>query len=117
MLSLTTSFKGNEVTFEDFPPREWVSAASTDIRHRTHPGRDASFSESTVACIPSLRDTWRIGKSPEQLFATQLLLTSTQGAASENFVEWLATKVVELENNAGRGGGAGSAKVVLMGHS
>lgn len=32
-------------------------------------------------------------------------------------MEWLTRKVVELENGGGAGKGAGSAKVVLMGHS
>jgi hypothetical protein len=41
----------------------------------------------------------------------------TQTAATLAFVDWLTTLVVNLEVNHGAGGGAGKAKVVLMGHS
>lgn len=32
-------------------------------------------------------------------------------------MDWLTTLVVELENGHGNGGGAGKAKIILMGHS
>ena len=40
-----------------------------------------------------------------------------QLAATLAFVDWLTTLVVELEVDHGAGGGAGKARVVLMGHS
>lgn len=40
-----------------------------------------------------------------------------QTAATLAFVDWLTTLVVGLEVDHGAGGGAGKAKVVLMGHS
>lgn len=40
-----------------------------------------------------------------------------QKAATLAFVDWLTTLVVTLENNHGAGGGAGKARVVLVGHS
>jgi hypothetical protein len=43
--------------------------------------------------------------------------SDTQNAAVLAFVDWLTTLVVELEVDHGAGGGAGKAKVVLMGHS
>lgn len=44
-------------------------------------------------------------------------LTRPQKAAVLAFVDWLTTLVVELEVDHGAGGGAGKAKVVLVGHS
>ncbi|KLT40835.1 hypothetical protein CC85DRAFT_329607 [Cutaneotrichosporon oleaginosum] len=81
-------FKGNEVTFEGFPSR------IVRILEDTHPSLHV---QSHV--FPAYETRGELS------------------AATENFVEWLATKVVELENGAGRGRGAGSARVVLMGHS
>jgi hypothetical protein len=40
-----------------------------------------------------------------------------QTAATLAFVDWLTTLVVGLEVDHGAGGGAGKAKIVLMGHS
>jgi hypothetical protein len=40
-----------------------------------------------------------------------------QKAATLAFVDWLTTLVVQLEVGHGAGGGAGKAKIVLMGHS
>lgn len=38
-------------------------------------------------------------------------------AATLAFVDWLTELVVRLECDHGQGGGAGKARVVLMGHS
>ncbi|GMK54501.1 hypothetical protein CspeluHIS016_0110870 [Cutaneotrichosporon spelunceum] len=81
-------FKGNDVTFEGFPSR------IVRILEDTHPSLQV---QSHV--FPAYETRGELS------------------AATENFVQWLATKVVELENGDGRGRGAGSARVVLMGHS
>ncbi|BEI89083.1 uncharacterized protein CcaverHIS019_0204450 [Cutaneotrichosporon cavernicola] len=81
-------FKGNDVTFEGFPSR------IVRILEDTHPSLHV---QSHV--FPAYETRGELS------------------AATENFVEWLATKVVQLENGSGRGRGAGSARVVLLGHS
>ncbi|OXG36566.1 hypothetical protein C367_00093 [Cryptococcus neoformans Ze90-1] len=81
-------FKGNDVTFETFP------------------GRICHLLRSTH---PSLRVESRV--FPMYQTRGELL------AATLAFVDWLTELVVNLENDHGQGGGAGKAKVVLMGHS
>nr|XP_031859184.1 uncharacterized protein CI109_005380 [Kwoniella shandongensis]KAA5526256.1 hypothetical protein CI109_005380 [Kwoniella shandongensis] len=81
-------FKGNEVTFESFPDR------ICHLLRSTH---------------PSLRVESRVFPA----YQTRGELT----AATLAFVDWLTELVVNLENDHGAGGGAGKAKVVLMGHS
>ncbi|KAL7421529.1 hypothetical protein Q5752_003298 [Cryptotrichosporon argae] len=81
-------FKGNDVTFEHFPERV------TKILEDTHP-------------------SLRVQSHVFPAYQTRGELS----AATEHFVEWLATKVVALENDHGAGRGAGSAQVVLCGHS
>ncbi|ORY32635.1 hypothetical protein BCR39DRAFT_523294 [Naematelia encephala] len=81
-------FKGNEVTFESFPDR------LSHLLRQTH---------------VSLRVESRVFPAYE-----------TRGelhAATLAFVDWLTGLVVELENDHGSGGGAGKAKIVLLGHS
>ncbi|ADV20132.1 Hypothetical Protein CGB_B1020W [Cryptococcus gattii WM276] len=81
-------FKGNDVTFESFPER------ICHLLRSTH---------------PSLRVESRV--FPMYQTRGELL------AATLAFVDWLTELVVNLENDHGKGGGAGKAKVVLMGHS
>ncbi|EIW70871.1 hypothetical protein TREMEDRAFT_29019 [Tremella mesenterica DSM 1558] len=81
-------FKGNEVTFESFPDRV------SHLLQATH---------------PSLRVESRV-----------FPVYQTRGelhAATLAFVDWLTSLVVGLENDHGFGGGAGRAKIVLLGHS
>ena len=42
--------------------------------------------------------------------------SAAQGAATDAFIDWLATVTVEKENAGGTGGGAGKARIVLCGH-
>ncbi|WWC89547.1 uncharacterized protein L201_004471 [Kwoniella dendrophila CBS 6074] len=81
-------FKGNDVTFESFPER---------------------ISHLLATTHPSLKVESRVFPA----YQTRGELT----AATLAFVDWLTGLVVELENDHGAGGGAGKAKVVLMGHS
>nr|XP_019046057.1 hypothetical protein I302_04797 [Kwoniella bestiolae CBS 10118]OCF24987.1 hypothetical protein I302_04797 [Kwoniella bestiolae CBS 10118] len=81
-------FKGNEVTFESFPER---------------------ISHLLATTHPSLKVESRVFPA----YQTRGELT----AATLAFVDWLTELVVNLENDHGAGGGAGKAKVVLMGHS
>ncbi|WRT66132.1 uncharacterized protein IL334_003085 [Kwoniella shivajii] len=81
-------FKGNEVTFESFPERISHLLATTHASLRV---------ESRV--FPA--------------YQTRGELT----AATLAFIDWLTELIVQLENEHGAGGGAGKAKVVLMGHS
>ncbi|ORX36872.1 hypothetical protein BD324DRAFT_651349 [Kockovaella imperatae] len=81
-------FKGNEVTFESFPDR---------IKH---------LLETTH---PSLKIVSKVFPA----YQTRGELN----AATLAFVDWLTSLVVELENDHGAGGGAGKARIVLMGHS
>ncbi|WVQ67903.1 uncharacterized protein L199_006108 [Kwoniella botswanensis] len=81
-------FKGNDVTFESFPER---------------------ISHLLATTHPSLKVESRVFPA----YQTRGELT----AATLAFVDWLTELVVNLENDHGAGGGAGKAKVVLMGHS
>ncbi|KAL1405372.1 hypothetical protein Q8F55_009003 [Vanrija albida] len=81
-------FKGTDVTFEAFPERV------KHVLEQTHPG------------LAVHSEVFPVYQTRGEL-----------SAAVEAFTEWLTIKVVELENNNGRGGGAGSAKVALLGHS
>ncbi|WVR07297.1 hypothetical protein IAU60_004338 [Kwoniella sp. DSM 27419] len=81
-------FKGNEVTFESFPER---------------------ISHLLATTHPSLRVESRVFPA----YQTRGELTT----ATLAFVDWLTELVVQLENDHGAGGGAGKAKIVLMGHS
>lgn len=81
-------FKGNEVTFEGLPDR------LVHLLSSTH---------------PSLQIVSRVFPA----YQTR----GDLGAAVLAFVDWLTGLVVELENDGGRGGGAGRARVMLMGHS
>ncbi|KAK4686754.1 hypothetical protein P7C73_g3373, partial [Tremellales sp. Uapishka_1] len=88
LLIYVHGFKGNDVTFESFPERV------AHLLKATH---------------PSLRVESRVFPAYQ-----------TRGelkAATLAFVDWLTTLVVMLENDHGAGGGAGKAKIVLMGHS
>lgn len=49
-------FKGNEVTFEDFPNR-LLSDVQADGRPGPSSGRDAPFIISAIACFPSVRNS------------------------------------------------------------
>ncbi|WVF71695.1 hypothetical protein IAT40_006503 [Kwoniella sp. CBS 6097] len=81
-------FKGNDVTFESFPER---------------------ISHLLATTHPSLKVESRVFPA----YQTRGELT----AATLAFVDWLTELVVNLENDHGSGGGAGKAKIVLMGHS
>ncbi|WOO85647.1 uncharacterized protein LOC62_07G009144 [Vanrija pseudolonga] len=81
-------FKGTDVTFEAFPERV------KHVLEQTHPG------------LAVHSEVFPVYETRGEL-----------SAATEAFTEWLTIKVVELENNGGHGGGAGSAKVALLGHS
>ncbi|OCF42781.1 hypothetical protein I317_03383 [Kwoniella heveanensis CBS 569] len=81
-------FKGNDVTFESFPER---------------------ISHLLATTHPSLKVESRVFPA----YQTRGELT----AATLAFVDWLTELVVNLENDHGAGGGAGKAKIVLMGHS
>ncbi|WWC61647.1 uncharacterized protein I303_104231 [Kwoniella dejecticola CBS 10117] len=81
-------FKGNDVTFESFPER---------------------ISHLLATTHPSLKVESRVFPA----YQTRGELT----AATLAFVDWLTELVVTLENDHGAGGGAGKAKIVLMGHS
>jgi len=81
-------FKGTEVTFESFPER---------VVHLLKAGHPSLRVESHV--FPSYQTRGELH------------------AATLAFVDWLTELVVRLENDHGAGGGAGKAKIVLMGHS
>ncbi|WVQ82449.1 hypothetical protein IAT38_004577 [Cryptococcus sp. DSM 104549] len=81
-------FKGNDVTFESFPDR------ICHLLQSTHP-------------------SLHIVSKVFPMYQTRGELT----AATLAFVDWLTELVVNLENDEGQGGGAGKARVVLMGHS
>ncbi|ODN79712.1 hypothetical protein L202_03636 [Cryptococcus amylolentus CBS 6039] len=81
-------FKGNDVTFESFPDR---------ICHLLRTTHESLRVESRVFPMYQTRGELH--------------------AATLAFVDWLTELVVNLENDHGQGGGAGKAKIVLMGHS
>nr|ODN82523.1 hypothetical protein L203_05331 [Cryptococcus depauperatus CBS 7841] len=81
-------FKGNNVTFESFPDR------IVHLLQSTHP-------------------SLRVASKVFPMYQTRGELH----AATLAFVDWLTELVVKLENDHGQGGGAGKAKVVLLGHS
>ena len=119
---LFSRFKGTDSTFEGFPERlrHIVSETISNVvvESIVFPAYEVfillcSFITvvSYSTCFPDQRGTGVYYGIVYFAFIKVL-----QDAAVESFGDWLTTLVVERENANGVGGGAGKAKVVLIGH-
>jgi len=105
------------VTFESFPERE-----SLLVAYHVHTIADTiGLSHMLQATHPSLRVESHVFPAYQtrgELVRDQLLKRAhKQQAAVQAFIDWLTELIVRLECDHGEGGGAGKAKIVLMGHS
>ncbi|KAL7410976.1 hypothetical protein BDY24DRAFT_371693 [Mrakia frigida] len=89
LLVFVHGFKGDDSTFKKFPER---------VNHIVQ----ETFTESVIV---------------ESIVFPAYETKGDLGAATDAFIDWLASLTVEKENGEGLGRGAGKARIVLCGHS